>query len=99
MPTVIRLQAGWIYLMAVIDCYSFYSRFVVSWSLDQTLAVDFVLKAVDQALQISKPEILNSVQGSHFTNPQYVSRLEDHQIKISMECRRRVLDNVFTERL
>ena len=94
--TYIRLQTGWMYLTAVID---WYSRFVVSWTLDQTLALDFVLEAVDQALLISKPEIWNSDQGSQFTNPQYVSRLENNQIQISMDGRGRALDNVFTERL
>jgi len=94
--TYIRLQAGWMYLVAVID---WYSRFVVSWVLDQSLAMDFVLEAVDQALRISQPEIWNSDQGSQFTNPQYVDRLETHGIQISMDGRGRALDNAFTERL
>jgi putative transposase len=94
--TYIRLQAGWMYLVAVID---WYSRYVISWALDQSLAIDFVLEAVDQALLISKPEIWNSDQGSQFTNPQYVNRLETHNIQVSMDGRGRALDNVFTERL
>src|SRR5437879_5043119 len=32
--TYIRLQAGWMYLVAVLD---WFSRYVVSWELDQTL--------------------------------------------------------------
>lgn len=94
--TYIRLQAGWMYLVAVID---WYSRYVISWALDQSLAMDFVLEAVDQALLISKPEIWNSDQGSQFTNPKYVRRLENHDIQVSMDGRGRALDNVFTERL
>jgi len=94
--TYIRLQAECMYLVAVID---WYSRFVVSWVLDQSLAMDFVLEAVDQALRISQPEIWNSDQGSQFTNPQYVDRLETHGIQISMDRRSRALDNAFTERL
>ncbi|GAB6274839.1 MAG: hypothetical protein STSR0004_17040 [Peptococcaceae bacterium] len=33
--TYIRLKHGWMYLVAIIDCFS---RYVVSWELDQTLA-------------------------------------------------------------
>lgn len=94
--TYIRLLAGWMYLVAVID---WYSRFVVSWALDQTLAVDFVMQAVEQALSLAKPIIWNSDQGSQFTNPIYLSRLEAEQIQISMDGRGRALDNAFTERL
>jgi putative transposase len=94
--TYIRLQAGWMYLVAVID---WYARFVISWALDQSLAMDFVLDAVDRALLVSQPEIWNSDQGSQFTNPQYIDRLETHDIQISMDGRGRALDNAFTERL
>ncbi len=70
--TYIRLSAGWMYLVAVLD---WYSRYVVSWELDQTLEIPFVLAAVDRALEIATPEIWNSDQGSHFTSPQYIERL------------------------
>jgi putative transposase len=87
---------GWMYLVAVID---WHSRFVISWVLDHSLAVDFVLEAVDQALLMSQPKIWNSDQGSQFTNPQYIDRLEIHGIQISMDGRGRTLDNAFTDRL
>ncbi len=93
--TYIRLLAGWMYLVAVLD---WFSRYVVSWSLDQTLEQDFVLQAVDQALTLAKPEIWNSDQGSHFTSPQYLDRLKNAQVQISMDGRGRALDNIFTER-
>lgn len=94
--TYIRLKDGWMYLTAVMD---WYSRFVISWALDQTLAVSFVLEAVDEALSQARPVIWNSDQGSQFTSPQYIQRLEDHQVQISMDGRGRALDNVFVERL
>jgi putative transposase len=94
--TYIRLEKGWMYLVAILD---WYSRFVVSWCLDQSLAVDFVLESVDLALLTHKPKIWNSDQGSQFTNPEYIKRLKDKEIKISMDGRGRALDNVFTERL
>jgi putative transposase len=94
--TYIPLSEGWMYLTAVLD---WYSRYVVSWALDQTLAISFVLEAVDEALSQAKPVIWNSDQGSQFTSPQYIQRLENHDIPISMDGRGRALDNAFVERL
>ena len=64
--TYIRLAHGWLYLPAVLD---WYSRYILSWALSQTLEMDFVLAAVDTALLQATPEIWNSDQGSHFTVP------------------------------
>lgn len=94
--TYIRLQQGWMYLVAILD---WYSRFVVSWELDQTLEMPFVLAAVEQALQQAQPEIINSDQGSHFTTPHYLDRFLAVGARISMDGRGRALDNIFTERL
>ncbi len=94
--TYIRLQAAWMYLVAVID---WYSRYVLAWELDDTLDIGFVLAAVDRALTISKPLIFNSDQGSHFTSEQYTGRLLKRDIRISMDGKGRALDNIFTERL
>jgi putative transposase len=94
--TYIRLQHGWLYLVAVLD---WFSRYVVSWQLDETLDIDFVLVAVDQALVHHKPVIWNSDQGSHFTSLQYTQRLLAAEVQISMDGKGRALDNIFTERL
>lgn len=69
--TYIRLLAGWLYLVAILD---WYSRFVVSWELSDTLEIEFVLAAVERALRQGRPAIWNSDQGSQFTSPQYVAR-------------------------
>lgn len=94
--TYIRLQTGWMYLVAVLD---WYSRFVVSWELEQNLEIAFVLRAVNKALGQATPEILNSDQGSHFTSPQYLTLLSAAGVQISMDGKGRALDNIFTERL
>ena len=94
--TYIRLRSAWMYLVAILD---WYTRFVLAWELDDTLEMPFVLAAVDRALTISKPIIWNSDQGSHFTSPQYIERLEKLRIQISMDGKGRALDNIFTERL
>ena len=84
------------YLAAVLD---WHSRYVVSWELDQTLELSFVLRAVDRAFESASPQILNSDQGSHFTSPQYLSRVEARGVQVSMDGKGRALDNIFTERL
>jgi putative transposase len=94
--TYIRLQAGWMYLVAVLD---WYSRYIVSWDLDHTLELPFVLTAMRRALAQATPHICNSDQGSHFTSPQYTQLLLDAQVRISMDGKGRALDNIFTERL
>lgn len=94
--TYIRLQQGWMYLVAILD---WYSRYVVSWALDQTLQMPFVLDAVDRALAQAKPDIINSDQGSHFTSPHYLDRFLAVGSHISMDGRGRAMDNIFTERL
>jgi putative transposase len=94
--TYIRLRSGWLYLFAVLD---WFSRFVVSWTLDLTLEIGFVLEAMRSALKLATPTICNSDQGSHFTSPQYTALLLDAEVQISMDGKGRALDNSFTERL
>jgi putative transposase len=84
------------YLVAVLD---WYSRYVVSWELDQSLQQPFVMAAVEGALAKACPQIWNSDQGSHFTSPQYIERLKSAEVQISMDGKGRALDNIFTERL
>ena len=94
--TYIRLRGGWMYLVAILD---WYSRYIVSWELDQSLQIGFVLEAMQRALSQARPQICNSDQGSHFTSPQYTQLLLSHDVRISMDSKGRALDNIFTERL
>jgi len=94
--TYIRLTEGFVYLVAIID---WYSRYVVAWELSVTLDVQFCLDALERALEVARPEILNSDQGVQFTCQEFTARVEAANIRISMDGRGRALDNVFTERL
>ena len=76
-----------------------YSRYVLSWEISNTLEVGFCLEALEKALRISKPQIFNSDQGSQFTSKEFTGRLEDAGIQVSMDDRGRVFDNIFIERL
>ncbi len=84
------------YLVAILD---WYSRFVVSWELDQTMQIAFVMEAMQRALERATPQICNSDQGSQFTSTQYTQLLLSHKVRISMDSKGRALDNIFTERL
>jgi len=93
--TYVRLVGGWMYLVAILD---WYSRYVVSWELSETLEIAFVLACVDRALAEAVPTIFNSDQGSHFTSPQCVERVLKAGAQVSMDGRGRAMDNIFTER-
>ncbi len=94
--TYIRMKGGFLYLTAIID---WYSRYVLSWRLSNTLDSYFCIEALEEALATKQPEIFNTDQGSQFTSIKFTGILEDHRIGISMDGRGRALDNVFVERL
>jgi putative transposase len=94
--TYIRLRGGFAYLAAVMD---WYSRYVLSWALSNSLEVEFCLEVLDAALARGRPEIFNSDQGAQFTSPAFTGRLLAAGVRISMDGRGRALDNVFVERL
>lgn len=100
--TYVKTAEGYVYLIAFMD---WYSRYVVSWCLSDTLHNGFVLQALKDALcfvgdcGLPLPDICNSDQGSHFTSKAYTSLLEQAGVQISMDGRGRCMDNIFTERL
>ncbi len=94
--TYVPMPAGFMYLTAVID---WYSRYVLSWRLSNTLDVEFCLEALEEALSCGCPEVFNTDQGVQFTSASYTSRLEAAEAKVSMDGKGRCLDNVFVERL
>ncbi len=94
--TYIRLLKGWLYLVAIMD---WYSRYVISWELSNSLEIDFCLRALEKALSVCNPEIFNSDQGSQFTSIEFTSVLKGKNIQISMDGKGRAIDNIFIERL
>ncbi len=94
--TFIPMRHGYMYLTAVID---WYSRYVLSWELSNTLESSFCVEALEQALTAGMPDIFNTDQGSQFTSSAFTEVLLDNKISISMDGRGRALDNVFIERL
>ena len=93
--TYIRMDKGFIYLFIIID---WYSRMIVDYELSTTIDKTFVMNTLKRTLKNHNPEIINSDQGSHFTNPDYINLLESAGVKISMDGKGQALDNVRTER-
>lgn len=95
--TYIPMRRGFMYLVAVMD---WHSRKILSWRVSNTLESEFCIEALEQALlRYGKPEIFNTDQGAQFTSRGFVGLLESHSIKVSMDGRGRVQDNIFIERL
>lgn len=93
--TYIRLSEGFLYLVAVID---WYSRYVISWRLSNSMDIVFCLEAAEEALEKGCPNIMNSDQGSQFTSEQFTEIFEKKGALISWDGRGRALDNIFVER-
>ena len=94
--TYIRLKQGFVYLVAVMD---WFSRYVLSWQLSNSLDVSFCIEALEEALRKGYPTIFNTDQGSQFTSDDFTEALLSKKIAISMDGRGRVFDNIFIERL
>lgn len=93
--TYIRMEQGFMYMFVILD---WFSRYVIDYELSTTLEKGFVITCLNRALAKSRPEIINSDQGGHFTNEEYTGLLNSLGIKISMDGKGRATDNARTER-
>ena len=94
--TYIPMKDGFMYLTAIID---WYSRYVLTYELSNTLDSAFCIRALRLALEIGTPTIFNTDQGVQFTSLDFTSVLQSSNIKISMDGKGRAIDNVLIERL
>ena len=94
--TYIPMARGFLYLVSIID---WYSRYVISWRLSNTLDADFCVAALEEALSKGTPEIFNTDQGSQFTGESFTRLLKEHGVRISMDGKGSYNDNLFIERL
>lgn len=95
--TYIPMRKGFMYLCAIIDLYS---RYVVGWSLSNTMETEWIVALVKAAIgRHGRPKILNSDQGSQFTSDLYINLLKESGMQISMDGKGRATDNIFIERL
>lgn len=96
--TYVPVREGFMYLVAVMD---WWSRYVLSWRLCNTMEADFCIDALHAAVDHAQcaPLIFNNDQGSQFSSTSFTDALKGHGVAISMDGRGRYLDNIFIERL
>jgi putative transposase len=96
--TYIPMQHGFMYLVAVMD---WWSRYVLSWGLSNTMEAEFCIRAWEHALAEAgqAPLISNTDQGSQFTSPGFIDAVQSAGVEVSMDGRGRWIDNRFIERL
>jgi putative transposase len=95
--TYIPMAKGFMYLFAIMD---WHSRKILAWELSNTLDTSFCLRVLNRAVETTGtvPEIFNTDQGCQFTSDEWIGKLKDLEITISMDGKRRWIDNVMIER-
>jgi transposase InsO family protein len=82
--TYIRLQAEFVYLAVILDAFS---RKVVGWKLDRTLAARLASEALLQAITVRRPLpglVHHSDRGIQYAPAEYVAILKQHEMTPSM---------------
>lgn len=95
--TYIPMKKGFMYLTAIIDVYS---RFIVGWSLHNSLDASHCIEVLQNAIATyGSPEIINSDQGCQFTCKVWLDACAQYpQMRVSMDGRDRAKDNIWIER-
>jgi putative transposase len=95
--TYIRLQAEFVYLAIILDGFS---RKVVGWALERTLATRLPRAALEQAIAERQPPpglVHHSDRGVQYASDEYVQVLRDHQMIPSMSRPANPYDNASCE--
>ncbi len=95
--TYIRLKAEFVYLAVILDGFS---RKVVGWALDRTLASRLAIAALESAIRERQPPpgvVHHSDRGTQYACDEYVSILETHRMVPSMSRPANPYDNASCE--
>jgi transposase InsO family protein len=95
--TYIRLRAEFVYLAVILDAFS---RKVVGWALDRTLASRLTITALERAIAQRRPRpglVHHSDRGLQYARGEYVAILEKHGIVPSMSRPANPYDNASCE--
>jgi putative transposase len=99
--TYIRLETEFVFLAVVLDAYS---RRVIGWALEQTLADELTMAALRMALSRRSlatglmPDLVHhSDRGSQYASGDYTDLLKEHKIRISMSGKGNPYDNATCE--
>ena len=83
--TYLPMAKGFVYLVAILDLYS---RKVLAWRTSNTLASDFCIEALQEALtRFGSPEIFNTDQGSQFSGEAFTEVLRDNAFALAWMAR------------
>ena len=94
--TYVRVGSSFMYVTAIID---WFSRYIISWDVSNTLDVEAPLRALDTAFKTGrKPLIFNMDQGSQFTSEKFTGKILKQGVYVSMDSKGRAIDNIFIER-
>ena len=93
--TYIPMNKGFMYWVAILD---WYSRYVITWELSNSLAGQFCLDALHHALCGATSTIFNTGQGVQFTANAFTDTVEAAGIAMSMDSVGRAIDNIYIER-
>jgi putative transposase len=95
--TYIRLQAEFVYLAVILDAFS---RKVVGWALDRTLASRLAIAALEQAITKRQPPpgvVHHSDRGVQYACEEYIAILEKQRMIPSMSRPANPYDNASCE--
>ncbi|MBT3786040.1 IS3 family transposase [bacterium] len=94
--THIRLKGGWIYVVAIRDCYS---KKILSWEHSYRIEPMFYVQALNKALtHYGSPEIFHAYEESLCTTELFLGNLEKKRIKISIDQNKKVKGSVLIEK-
>ena len=94
--TYVPMDGGFLYLTAFMD---WYSRYILSWELSNSLDAGFCLQALDRIWEQADVQIVNTDQGAQYTGKAFVEAVTGRKgVSLSMDGKGRALDNVYTER-
>lgn len=97
--TYIPTYEGWLFLAAVVDCFS---RRVVGWSMRDDLKAELVVDALGMALARRKPQaglVHHSDRGTQYTSLAFGKTLRESGLLASMGSRGDAYDNALAESL
>lgn len=97
--TYVSTWQGWLYVAFIIDVFA---RRIVGWRVSSTMATDFVLDALEQALYARQPDsddalIHHSDRGSQYVSIRYTERLAEAGIEPSVGSKGDSYDNALAE--
>ncbi len=95
--TCIRLKAEFVYLAVILDAFS---RRVMGWTLDRTLAARLTIEALEQALEGRQPEaglVHHSDRGFQYACAEYIAIIKKYRMVASMSRPANPYDNASCE--